>query len=114
MYLLVESSRTFSTLILLLEFCIHRVNVIQPLLIMRLLPRVKLHLGLNRKKFRNCFKGRVQRFSQQVVMNKCFLINSKNNFGADLCCRFREKQKPLNSDTFQFRQNDVTVPKARL
>jgi len=38
---------------------------------------------------------------------------------AKIWCRFvlslsRKMQKPLNSDTLQFRKNDVTEPKARL
>jgi len=40
----------------------------------------------------NCyFKGRVHCFSMQAVMNKCFLLNPEKEFGADLNCRFREK-----------------------
>jgi len=36
-------------------------------------------------------KGRVQCFSMQVVMNKCFLLNPKI-FGADPSCPFRENR----------------------
>jgi len=39
-----------------------------------------------------CFKGRVQCFSIQVAINKCFLRNPEK-FGADLYCCFREKHK---------------------
>jgi len=38
------------------------------------------------------FKGPVQCFSRQVIMNKCFTLNSEKN-GADSCCRFWEKRK---------------------
>jgi len=43
------------------------------------------------------FKSPVQCFSRQVVMNKCFALNSKRKKekkdGANSCCRFREKRK---------------------
>jgi len=45
----------------------------------------------------------------QFVMNKCFLLNSEQKFGAD-----PSKQKPLNSDTLHSEKNDVTELKARL
>jgi len=56
------------------------------------------------------FKGRVHCFSMQVVMNKCFLLNSEKKFGTDPSCRFREKRKNLPL----IPKNDVTDPKARL
>jgi len=28
----------------------------------------------------------------QVVINKCFLLNPENKFGANLSCRFQEKR----------------------
>jgi len=44
------------------------------------------------------FKGRVQCFSMQVVINKCFLLNPEKN-GADLSCRFRlVKHAHFNSE----------------
>jgi len=42
---------------------------------------------------RQGFKDRVHCFSMQVVINKCFLLNPKKNFGADSSCRFRQKCK---------------------
>jgi len=39
----------------------------------------------------NHFKGRVQCFSMQVVMDKCFLLNPENKFVADPSY-FREKR----------------------
>jgi len=39
------------------------------------------------------FKGRVHCFSIQVVMNKCFLLNSEKKFSADPPSRFQEKRK---------------------
>jgi len=41
------------------------------------------------------FKGRVQCFSMQVVMNKSFLLSPEKIFGAGPSCRFREKRKKL-------------------
>jgi len=38
-------------------------------------------------------KGRVQCFSMQVVINKCFLLNTKKKFDANPTCRFRQKRK---------------------
>jgi len=43
------------------------------------------------------FEGRVHCFSMQVVINKCFLLNSEKIFGADPSCRFREK-RTFNSE----------------
>jgi len=40
-------------------------------------------------------KGRVQWFSMQVVMNKCFLLNPENNFRADLLF---SRKTPSNSE----------------
>jgi len=51
-------------------------------------------------------KGPVQCFSMQVVMNKCFLLNPEKNLV--------QIRLVLNSDTLQFRKNDVTEPKFRL
>jgi len=53
------------------------------------------------------FKGQVRCFSMQVVMKKCFLLNSEKKFGADSSCRFRGKRTLLP-------KNVVTEPKARL
>jgi len=55
-------------------------------------------------------KGRVHCFSMQVVINKCFPLNSEKKFGADPSCRFREKHK----NTPLIQKNDVTEPKAML
>jgi len=55
------------------------------------------------KKARSYFKGRVQCFSMQVVMNKCFLLNP-------------EKDLALIRLSFYFTlipKNDVIDPKAR-
>jgi len=35
----------------------------------------------------------VQCFSMQVVLNRCFLLNTEKNFCADPSCPFREKCK---------------------
>jgi len=43
------------------------------------------------------FKDRVHCFSMQVVMNKCFLLNPVNKFGANPSCRFRDK-RTFNSE----------------
>jgi len=40
-------------------------------------------------------KGPVHCFSMQIVMNKCFLLNPENKFGADPSYRFLEKHKKL-------------------
>jgi len=34
--------------------------------------------------------GRVHCFSMQVVINKCFLLNSEKKFGTDSSCRLRK------------------------
>jgi len=52
-------------------------------------------------------KGRVHCFSMQVVINKYFLLNPEQIFGANPSCRFQEK-RTFNSE------KDVTEPKARL
>jgi len=39
------------------------------------------------------FKGPVQCFSMQVVLNKYFLLNPEKNFGPDPTYRFRGKRK---------------------
>jgi len=59
---------------------------------------------------KSTIKGRGHCFSMQVVMNKCFLLNTEKKIGADSVCHFREKRKnaPL------LPKNDVTEPKARL
>jgi len=44
-----------------------------------------------------CFKGRVQCFSMQFVINLCFLLNPEKKIGADPSCRFREKRN-FNSE----------------
>jgi len=60
------------------------------------------------------FKGWVQCVSIQVEMNKCFLLNPENKIWRKSVLSFsRKMQKPLNSDTLQFRKNDVTEPKAK-
>jgi len=43
------------------------------------------------------FKGRVQCFSMQVVINKCFLPNPEKKIGTDPSCCFREK-RTFNSE----------------
>jgi len=54
-------------------------------------------------------KGRVQYFSMQVVMNKCFLLNSEKNL-VQICLVVFEK----NAKNTHFNsKNDVTEPKAR-
>jgi len=60
-------------------------------------------------------KGPEQRFSQQVVMDKRLFLNLGKEFGADSCCRFREKLKIRLTPTLSnSEQNDVIVPNARL
>jgi len=50
------------------------------------------------------FKGQVQCYSMQVVMNKCFLlVGFEKNTEID-----------FNSDALKFRKNNGTDPKARL
>jgi len=44
----------------------------------------------------NVFKGRVQCFSMQVLMNKCFLQTPEKQFGTDPSFRFREKRTHFN------------------
>jgi len=39
------------------------------------------------------FKGRVQCFSMQVVINKCFLLNFEKIFSTDPFCRFEKNVK---------------------
>jgi len=57
-------------------------------------------------------KDPVQRFLQQVVMNRSFFLNLKK-IGADSCCRFREKRKnrltPMHSNSVK-----MTSPCQRL
>jgi len=48
----------------------------------------------------------------QVVINKCFLLNPEEKFGADPSCRFREKRKNAHFNSIP--KNDVTDLKARL
>jgi len=60
------------------------------------------------------FKGPVLRFSQQVVMNKCFLLDPEKNLLQISAVIFEKNVKPLNPDALQFRKNDVTVPQATL
>jgi len=55
------------------------------------------------------FKGRVDCFSMQVVINKCFLLNPEKKFGADLSCHLTTIQKKAHFNA----ENDVTEPKAR-
>jgi len=43
-------------------------------------------------------------------MNRCFLLNFEEKFGADPSCRFREKRKTHTL----IPKNEVTEPKARL
>jgi len=38
-------------------------------------------------------KSRVQCFSVQVLINKCFLLNPEKKIGADPSCRFRKKRQ---------------------
>jgi len=40
---------------------------------------------------KTALKGRVQSFSMQVEINKCFIINPEKKLAADASCRFREK-----------------------
>jgi len=63
-----------------------------------------------------CFKGLVQCFSMQFVMNKCFLLNpKKKNWHRSVLSFSRKTQKPLNfSNAFQFQKNNVTELKVRL
>jgi len=44
-------------------------------------------------KRRPAFKNRVQYFSMQVVMNKCFLLNPEKNLAQIRLVVFREKRK---------------------
>jgi len=46
-------------------------------------------------------------------MNKSFLLTLKNNLIQFHRVVFEKTQKPLHSDTFKFRKNDVIEPKAR-
>jgi len=39
------------------------------------------------------FKGWVQCFSVQVVINKCFLLNLEKKIGANSSCHFWQKRK---------------------
>jgi len=55
-------------------------------------------------------KGRVQYFSVQVVMNKCFFLVLKKKL-AQICLVIFEKN--AKSTHFNFK-SDVTDPKARL
>jgi len=59
-------------------------------------------------------KGPVHCFSQQVVMNKYFLVNPEKQIGSVLSCRFREKRKNRKLCRTPVPKNDVTEPKARL
>jgi len=43
-------------------------------------------------------------------MYKCFFLNPEKKFGTDPSCAFEKNTKPLNSDSLQFRKNDVTEP----
>jgi len=43
--------------------------------------------------YASSLKGRVQCFSMQVVINKCFLLNPEKKFGTYPSCRYREKRK---------------------
>jgi len=45
------------------------------------------------------FKGQVQCFSMQVVVNKCFLLNPEKKLGADPSWRFREKRKNCTANS---------------
>jgi len=61
-------------------------------------------------------KARVQCFTMQVVMNKCFILNHTllKVWDRSVLSFSRKMQKPLNCNTLLFRKNDVTKPKARL
>jgi len=59
------------------------------------------------KMLRRTFKDRVHCFSMQIVMNKCFLLNSEKKLAQIRLVVF-EKKAPL------IPKNDVTEPKARL
>jgi len=56
------------------------------------------------------FKGRVQCFSMQVVINNYLLLNPEKKLVQKPSCRFREKRKNAHFNS----ENDVTEPKARL
>jgi len=56
------------------------------------------------------FKGWVQCFSMQVVVNKCFLLNPEKNLAQIRLVIFEKNAK---THTF-ISKNDVTKPKARL
>jgi len=58
-------------------------------------------------------KEGMHRFSTQVVMIKCFLLNPEKNFAQTHAVVFEKNAKLLNSDTLQFPKNDVIEPKAR-
>jgi len=56
----------------------------------------------------NLIKGRVHCFSMQIVMNKCFLLNSEKKLGADSSLSFSKKTHTI------IPKNNVTVPKAKV
>jgi len=61
------------------------------------------------------FKGWVQCFSMQVVMNKCFLLNpekKKKNWHLAQSCLFVFKKNAKNASLIP--KNIITEPKARL
>jgi len=63
--------------------------------------------------FIEAYKGPLQCFSMEVVVNKWFLLNREKKFGADSSCRLREKRKncstPLHSNS-----KTMTSPSRRL
>jgi len=62
-------------------------------------------------KFDFCvFEGRVQCFSMQVIMNKCFFLNPEKNFAQIRLVVFEKNAKTHAL----IPKNDVTEPKARL
>jgi len=78
--------------------------------VLRVLVKQAGHVSVVRHRTTTCIKGRVQCFSMQVVMSKCFLLNSEKTFGSVRLVVFEKNSKKHSL----IPKNDVTELKARL
>jgi len=85
-----------------IQHCLNHTYAV--MLISKLANSTLAHIMFNTAVLLTIFKGQVHCFSMQVVMNKCFLLNTQK-IGADPSCRFRENVSLIP-------KNDVTEPKA--
>jgi len=62
----------------------------------------------------NSLKGRVQCFSMQVVINKCFFLNPEKKLAQIRLVVFEKNAKIAQLQRIPIPKNDVTEPKTRL